>query len=604
MEKRKQTIALLVFLLGIFMGAIDTGIVSPARTVIQAGFGVDQNMGVWMITIYTLAYAVSMPIVSKLSDRFGRKRIYLLSISVFIAGSVLCGLTNFYGSFGLFLAARVIQAIGGGGIVPIATAFIGQSFPPEKRGTALGFVGAIYGIATILGPTMGSSVLDFAGSSHWGWLFFINAPIGLLIIVLGMSLGENKADIPGKMDIPGSIALGVVILSLMYALTNFDFFHFGESLQKMDVWPYLLIFVLVLPVFVYLETKAEDPILNMNYFKDTRIAITLAISFIVGCGLMGVVFVPQFAENILKLPSGRGGYLVTLMSVFAGFSAPFGGKLIDKYSAKLVMLLGFGCTAIGTAFLGLYVVNNPAFFGILIGLAFIGLGMGFTMGTPLNYLMLSYVKDSEASSGLSTLSLIRSIGVTISPNLMITFIATAGKNVQPRIQEVLPALTPPAIPGMEKMTAGMGSANMDMAGQLPAALLEKFKSADITTITDVTKEFASTMFDTMGKKFAGGGSSGGTMQQGVSAMAGAGKKIGEMMLNWKQEYINAIEAKRSLLENIFQSTLNEGFRNMFITAAVVAVAGLLLTLLLKTRKAGKEVGKGKLAPPAVPPMED
>lgn len=590
MEKKKQVIALVVFLLGIFMGAIDSGIVSPARTVIQAGFGVDQNEGVWMITIYTLAYAVAMPIVSKLSDRFGRKKVYLLSISVFVLGSVLCGLTNFYGNFGMFLAARVIQAIGGGGIVPIATAFIGQSFPPEKRGTALGFVGAIYGIATILGPTMGSSILDFAGSSQWGWLFFINAPIGLVILVLGVTLGENKAEAPGKMDLLGSLTLGVMILALMYALTNLDFFHFSDSIRQNDVWPYLLVFVVILPVFIRLEAKAEDPVLNISYFRDRRIAVTLAISFIVGCGLMGVVFVPQFAENVLKLPSGRGGYLVTLMSVFAGVSAPLGGKLIDKHSARLVMLLGFGCTTLGTAFLGLYAVNHPAFYGVLTGLAFIGLGMGFTMGTPLNYLMLSYVKASEASSGLSALSLIRSIGVTVSPNLMITFIAAAGKNVQPRIQEALPPLTPPSIPGMEKMTTGLGNMKLDMGGQIPSELLDKFKSADVTTITDITKDFANTMFDTMGSRFAGGGNAG-----GAGPMADAGKKIGDMMLNWKQEYLDAIEAKRSTLEGIFQSTLNEGFRNMFLAASAVAVAGLLLTLLLRG---------GKAAAPAVQPLED
>jgi len=133
-------VELVLFLLGIFMGAIDSGIVSPAREIIENGFGIDRAIGIWMITIYTLSYTISMLIVSKLSDKYGHKVVYTLSIAVFGLGSLLCGLTNFYGSFSLFLTARVIQAIGAGGIMPIANTVIGLSFPKEKRGMALGLV--------------------------------------------------------------------------------------------------------------------------------------------------------------------------------------------------------------------------------------------------------------------------------------------------------------------------------------------------------------------------------------------------------------------------------------------------------------------------------
>lgn len=145
----KHLLVMIIYLSGIFMGAIDTGIVTPARTVIQNNLGVNDQTGIWMITIYTLAYAVSIPIMGKLADKYGRKYIYLTSIFLFGIGSIFCGLSQDLGSFNLLLIARVVQALGGGGILPVATAEFGTTFPEEKRGLALGLVGGVYEIANI-----------------------------------------------------------------------------------------------------------------------------------------------------------------------------------------------------------------------------------------------------------------------------------------------------------------------------------------------------------------------------------------------------------------------------------------------------------------------
>lgn len=152
-----------VYLLGLFIGALDTGIVTPARTVIQSDLGIGEQMGVWIITIYTLAYAAAIPVMGKLADRSGRKYVYLASILLFGVGSLLCGLAQDVGSFWMLLAARAVQAVGGGGIVPVATAEFGTTFPPEKRGLALGLVGGVYGIANIFGASAGSLILSVFG---------------------------------------------------------------------------------------------------------------------------------------------------------------------------------------------------------------------------------------------------------------------------------------------------------------------------------------------------------------------------------------------------------------------------------------------------------
>ncbi|AAK81300.1 EmrB/QacA subfamily drug resistance transporter [Clostridium acetobutylicum] len=579
-KDKKRIIALAIFLLGIFMGAIDSGIVSPARDVIRSSFGIGESLSVWMVTIYTLAYAVSMPIVSKLSDRYGRKKVYVISIATFALGSFLCGVSNFYGNYTFFLVARVIQAIGGGGIMPIANAFIGVSFPPEKRGTALGFVGGIYGIATILGPTMGSSVLNLAGNNHWGWIFFINLPISLIILALSVNLKENLGEAKKKMDLKGSIVLSAMILSLMYALTNLNFSDIVKSLRSSVVYPFLIVFFITLPIFIVIEKKAEDPILNLRYFKEKQILLTLILGFITGVGLMAVIFIPQFAENILKLKTGNGGYLVTFMSVFAGVSAPLGGKFIDKYSAKLVTALGMICTVFGTFFLAFYTTSNPNFISIMIGLVFVGFGMGFTMGTPLNYLMLSFVDEKESASALSTLSLIRSIGVAVSPNIMINFISEAGKRVQGNIMSVMPQISVPVFLQGKSAVRTIDISKLSGSGKISNAAISKFQSADVTNIVKVLKEFAASIID----KMLPGIKAQILRQMGPTSKMAPHIDLNKVFSSWKADYLNKIDQKRAVIESTFQSTISSGYKNMFIAAGIIALVGFIAALMLENKK--------------------
>ncbi|MBK1813462.1 MFS transporter [Clostridium sp. YIM B02505] len=568
MAKNNRTLLLIIFLLGVFIGALDTGIVSPARTVIASQLSISSSSSIWIVTIYTLAYAVSMPIAGKFSDRYGKKKVFTLSITLFGIGSLLCGISNYAGSFSFLLAARVIQALGGGGIMPVATAYIGESFPIEKRGSALGLVGAMYGVSTTLGPTVGSALLNLVGNSNWGVLFLINVPICIGVIIAAVIIkDEGILKEPKKMDVLGSIIVTVLILSLMYALTNLQFHDFKNSIASTKVWPYLLTFIILLPIFIIVEKRSLDPILNLKYFTNREIALTLLISFITGAGMMGIVFVPQFGENALKLKTGSGGYLVTLMAIFSGVSAPLGGRLVDKYSPKLVLSMGFASTFIGTSTLAFIVAKNPSFVSLLFGLAFIGLGMGFCMGTPLNYLMQTNVDPSETASAQSTLSLIRSIGVAISPNILIGFISEAGKNISPKLMAILPKVAIPGSSTAVSMTQGNSSA-------VSPDQLAALQNADVTTITDVLKQFSSSMIDKFSPMLK---------QQLQNIKLPKGVTVDTLVSQWKSDYLSQIESLRSSIENVFQSTLNEGFSKLFIGAAVIALLGLIFTLLLSKK---------------------
>jgi len=274
LESGKRTeqafvLIMIVYLAGIFMGALDTGIVTPGRVVIQNNLGVNDQTGIWMITIYTLAYAASIPIMGKLADKYGRKYIYLTSIFLFGLGSLFCGLSQQFGSFNLLLFARAIQAIGGGGIVPVATAEFGTSFPKEKRGMALGLVGGVYGIANIFGASAGSAILDIFGKNNWQYIFYINIPITIFILIVGFVILPNtkiNASELKKTDIFGIAVLTAMILSLLYGLRNIDFFDFGKTIVSTNVYPFLILFAVLVPVFIYAEKRAEDPVMNLSFF--------------------------------------------------------------------------------------------------------------------------------------------------------------------------------------------------------------------------------------------------------------------------------------------------------------------------------------------------
>ncbi|NBJ16433.1 MAG: MFS transporter [Dehalobacter sp. 4CP] len=625
---------MILYLLGIFMGAIDTGIVTPARTVIQSHLMVDEKTGIWMITIYTLAYAASIPIMGKLADMFGRKYIYLASIFLFGLGSLFCGLAQGFDSFTVLLMARVVQAFGGGGILPVATAEFGTTFPPEKRGMALGLVGGVYGIANIFGASAGSAILDIFGSSNWQFIFYVNLPITLFILIAGfLCLPNNRNDNVKKIDIGGILILTVMILALMYGLKNIDFFDFKSTLISTSVYPFLILFVLLVPFFILAEKKAEDPVMNLSYFTNSRIMITFIIAFITGIVLMGMIFVPQFAENSLKIASGSGGYFVIILGLFAGVGAPISGKLIDQYGPKLILGLGFLISLVGSLFLIFVTADHPSMLTVNISLVLMGLGMGFTMGTPLNYMMLENTKDEESNSALAALSLVRSIGTAIAPAIMVGFLAHAGVAVQNNVMNLLPKeVSMPRLPYAQELTTEINEmkgnpmmknvlATADMPDfsylekieinmnsssdyQIPDELMEKIKSSDVTTITENSKLIAGSFFAGMAPDMISNIQTG--IQNGIDELTVV-ESMPQSSVSFrdtiekmtvlkdaipgafdtaKQNYLAEVDQRSTVIESEFQKTLNSGFKQVYLTVTISSLIGLIF-LCFYRRKTGQ-----------------
>lgn len=604
-QKNGYILVMILYLTGIFMGAIDTGIVTPARTIIQSQLGVSATSGIWMITAYTLAYAASVPIMGKLADKFGRKYIYLVCIFLFGFGSFLCGLSGKVVGFPLLILARVIQAIGGGGIVPIATAEFGTTFPAEKRGMALGLVGGVYGIANVFGASAGSAILDAFGTNNWEFIFFINVPASIFIVICGCFALKNNRDEENnkKIDVFGIFALTIMVLSLLYGIKNLDFFDFANTFTTTKVYPFFIIFLVFIPIFVIAEKKAEDPVISLNYFTERNILITLILSTISGFVMMGVIFVPQFSENCLRLSTGSGGYLVIILGLFAGFGAPISGKLIDKIGPKLILGFGFAMSAVGALFMMFVTTKYPSLLTVIIGLAFAGLGMGFTMGTPINYMMLADTDEKQSNSALATVSLVRSIGTAIAPAIMVGFVANAGMSVQGKIMEVLPSpmevmmsemmgdmdisdmiggmvekpdMATATDGDMSAMAGAMGGMDMSaMAGamgdmdmssmmnsgsfELPPEIIEMLQSSDVTNIVDCTRTMCETMFEMM-------------------------PFIPESAAN---SYLAAVDERATEIEDVFQETLNDGFSNIYKVTAITAGVAIIILLFYGGKKKRK-----------------
>lgn len=562
------------YLLGLCMGALDMGIVNPARTVIQNSLGVDDSLGVWILTIYTLAYAVSIPIMGKLADRRGRKSIYLLCIALFGAGSALCGVAQNVGSFWLLIAARVIQALGGGGIMPVATAEFGTAFPEEKRGMALGIVGMVYGLASILGPTVGSFILDVFGSTQWQFIFYVNIPICVVVLFLGFTrlpkvAPENTKPIDGL----GIALLAVMTLSLMYGLKNIDFFDFAASVTSLDVWPFLVAFVVLLPAFIVREKKASDPVLNLSYFTNPNIVITFVCAIVSGIAMMGTIFFPQFCENAMTMRSGSGGYFIALLGLGSAVGAMMSGKLIDKHGVRPVLGIGFVGVAAGSLFMAFVACRWPSLLTVVATMVITGLGLGFTMGTPLNYMMLQNTDEAESNSALASLSLLRSIGTAVAPAIMVAFVVHASGFMQGNLTAVMPkevSVSPlpyaqqlddelaslkktsegrkmlkgtdiPELSSYTTISVSMdGGEDSDIDYTMSDEALEKMENSDVTTIADACKFTSTEMFAVVKPKLIGdiqdGMESGiKSMEDGIDKMDSALSMMGPMAAGSKLE---------------------------------------------------------------------
>ncbi len=392
---------LLTVIVGTFLGRLDQTIVNLALPKIIDDFGISVTAAGWIATAYILANAIFVPIWGKLGDTIGRKKVYLLGFIIFIIGSVLAGLAWNLSSMIVF---RVIQAIAGSADYPTAMAILAVTFKEGKeRGQALGIWSSSFAAASVFGPLIGGPLIDTFG---WRSVFLVNLPVGLLGVFMAMRfINESRSDLETKFfDWWGAISLGLALTAVVLVLDK------GPDWGWTSIGSIICYFgmVIFLAIFIKIEQRAPEPIVDLRFFKIPAFINTLANNFIVFMGLMGAIFlIPVFAQTFLGYNATESGYLFMPMAVALMLGAPVGGALSGRVQSRYVIFASTIVSAIGI-YLFVFLEPKSTALDIIIPLSIMAFGLGFGMAQRTN-IVASLVEKSEIGIASSILALVRNI---------------------------------------------------------------------------------------------------------------------------------------------------------------------------------------------------
>ena len=419
-DARAQRRILGLLFLGVLMGALDIAIIGPALPALREAFGIDERAAAWTLTVFVLFNLIGTPIMAKLSDARGRRSVYALAVSIFAAGSLIVALSR---TFPMLIAGRVVQGLGAGGIFPVATAVIGDVFPVEKRGRALGLIGAVFGLAFLLGPIVGGVLLIFG----WPFLFLINLPVAAVVIAGALRLLPATASGNGRsVDVPGMILLSALLFALAFGLNRIDADDAGAGLAAPDVWPFLLAAAVLAPVFWLHESRAPDPLMRPGLFRSRQVAIASALAVGSGLGEASVAFVPALLVAAFGVTTSQASFMLVPIVIAMAIGAPVSGRLIDRIGSRAIVVAG--TASIGA---GMLVVAHarPALGVYYIAGTMIGLGLASLAGSALRYVMLNEAPAEERGAAQGILTLFTSTGRLVGAALVGALVASRAGGV-------------------------------------------------------------------------------------------------------------------------------------------------------------------------------
>jgi len=417
-DARAQRRILGLLFLGVLMGALDIAIIGPALPALREAFGIDERAAAWTLTVFVLCNLIGTPIMAKLSDARGRRSVYALAVSIFAAGSLLVALSC---TFPMLIAGRVVQGLGAGGIFPVATAVIGDVFPVERRGRALGLIGAVFGLAFLLGPIVGGVLLIFG----WPFLFLVNLPVAAVVIAGALRLLPATGSGAGRsVDAPGMVLLSALLFSLAYGLNRID--AAGAGLAAPDVWPFLLAAAVLAPAFWLHESRTRDPLMRPGLFRSRQVAIASAVAVGSGLGEASVAFVPALLVAAFGVTTSQASFMLVPIVIAMAIGAPVSGRLIDRVGSRAVVVAG--TAAIGA---GMLVVASarPTLGLYYVAGTMIGLGMASLAGSALRYVMLNEAPAEERGAAQGILTLFTSTGRLVGAALVGALVASRAGGV-------------------------------------------------------------------------------------------------------------------------------------------------------------------------------
>ena len=382
--------------LGVFAGALDLSVLSPALPALGRAFTVQTGDLAWIFTLYLLVTVVSIAVAGSMADRFGRRPIYLICISLFAAGSIVAILAP---NYPVFLIARAIQALGAGGIFPVATAAIGDVVPPARRGAALGIVAATWGFAAVIGPTIGGLITHYVS---WRYIFVLNLP--LAAIVFAMALKEVPANAPrqrGALDVVGLVLLCGGLLALMDGLIS------SEVVMG-------LAGVALLVGFAFWERSARNPIVPLEILRTPQLVRTYALEVVIGILEGSLFFIPAVLVAAEGLSAAAAGFVAALGAFMFVLVIPASGRALDRIGSRDVLLAGTIVSEIGLALFALGFNSLPV---AVIAIVIAGAGFGALLGAPTRYIVTNETPQHARATAVGLLSQALIVGQILGSSL-------------------------------------------------------------------------------------------------------------------------------------------------------------------------------------------
>lgn len=402
------------------MGALDVGIVGPALPAIRSSFEVSDRSIAWVFTIYVLFNLVGSAVMSKMSDRYGRKPVYLFDLALFALGSLLVAASP---SMAPLLVGRAIQGSAAGGLWPVASAVVGESFPAEKRGSALGMLGAVYGIAFVIGPVLGGLLLQLS----WRWLFIINLPFALVVLLFALrTLPSTKAAARRPFDLSGMILFGGMLAAFGFGVNRIDIAQGAATLLSFWVWPFVVAALIAVPFLARRERRASDPVLHPALFANRQIVIGAILALAAGFAEGAIVFVPAFTVAAFSVSPSTASFLMLPPVIAAAIGSPIWGRLLYRAGSRNVIAAGLALLVFGLLLAGFLGYHFAAY---VIGGAAIGVGLAALLGAPIRYIMLGEAPPEHRTVAQGLISIATSVGQLVSGALVGAVAASFGGGI-------------------------------------------------------------------------------------------------------------------------------------------------------------------------------
>ena len=388
-------------LLALLLGALDQTIVGTALPRIVTDLR-GNDLYTWAVTIYLLTSTISVPFYGKLSDYYGRKPLLIFGISVFLIGSALSGLS---GEMWQLILFRGIQGIGAGSLFPISLAVIGDLFTPAERGKYQGLFGAVFGLAALIGPALGGIITD---NISWHWIFYINLPLGLisLLVVSRVLPSLKRPKNPLNLDVVGAIVFVAAMIPLLVGLTNKQTADWATP----QVGGLLLIAAVLIPVFLFIESRVQQPIVPLDLWRDRTYAGSLVATFFAAFGFFSAtIFLPRFYQVVRGESATISGYELFPLLVGVIISSIVSGQIVARTGKyKVLLLVSLALVGVGSLlFTNLAATSDP--WTIRFWQFVLGVGIGPTLAV-FTIVIQNAVPFSKLGVATSNLTFFRQIG--------------------------------------------------------------------------------------------------------------------------------------------------------------------------------------------------